>query len=60
MLDRIEYPRRTQRKSKEKKRSDSTSMDCNETQVPASEYQKTVINYQNDDECFKGKNYSLE
>ena len=25
-----------------------------QTQIPASDYQKTVINYQNDDECFRG------
>lgn len=43
------------RLKKEAKRGDSGMEVGNDsTQIPASDYQKTVINYQNDDECIHG------
>ena len=43
------------RLKKDQKRLPESGMEvCPDSQIPASDYQKTVINYQNDDECING------
>ena len=49
--------KRDRTKKELKKNTESNEMITDNTQIPANDYQKTVINYQNDDECFLGKNY---
>ena len=47
---------RLKKESKRVPPSDQSGMEvCPDSQIPASDYQKTVINYQNDDECINGK-----
>jgi len=46
--------KRDRTKKELKKNTESNEMITDNTQIPANDYQKTVINYQNDDECFLG------